>query len=204
MNASDVARDGFMEEEKHEERREEYAYVLDFLLTGKSFSNRPEPVAQLMGDTWFTLLEAEPKPGVVLKTAEQVYIGRDERDKISIIKARITFDKLTETAKRELPGMVAMVIKNNEQRFVDVFNNAGPMSIRQHTLELLPNVGKKHLKAILTAREDKRFESFADIATRVPLLQDPVKLLSDRVVMELSGNERFYLFVKPYVKKLHY
>jgi predicted nucleic acid-binding OB-fold protein len=38
----------------------------------------------------------------------------------------------------------------------------------------------------------------------VPLLQDPVKLLSDRVVMELSGNERFYLFVKPYVKKLHY
>ena len=188
-------------EEKHEERREEYAFVLDFLLTGKSFSNRAEPVAQIIGDSWFTLLEAEPKPNATMKPGERVYIGRAERDKIAMIKTRVEFSDLTQNAKNELPLIVTQIIKTNEARFVELFNNAGPLNIRQHSLELLPGVGKKHLTAILKAREEKKFESFADIAARVALLQDPAKLIADRVIMELQGDQRFYMFVKPYVKK---
>jgi putative nucleotide binding protein len=188
-------------EEKHEERREEYAFVLDFLLTGKSFSNRAEPVAQIIGDSWFTLLEAEPKPNATMKPGERVYIGRAERDKIAMIKTRVEFSDLTQNAKNELPLIVTQIIKTNEARFVELFNNAGPLNIRQHSLELLPGVGKKHLIAILKAREEKKFESFADIAARVALLQDPAKLIADRVIMELQGDQRFYMFVKPYVKK---
>ena len=33
-----------------EERREDYAYVLDFLQSGKSFTHRAEPVVQLLGE----------------------------------------------------------------------------------------------------------------------------------------------------------
>jgi putative nucleotide binding protein len=188
-------------EEKHEERREEYAYVLDFLLTGKSFSNRAEPVAQIIGDTWFTLLEAEPKLGVALKPSERVYIGRAERDKIAMIKTRVEYFDLTQNAKNELPLIVSQIINGTEPRFVELFNNAGPLNIRQHSLELLPGIGKKHLTAILKARDEKKFESFSDIAARVALLQDPIKLIADRVLLELQGNQRFYMFVKPYVKK---
>ncbi len=188
-------------EEKHEERREEYAFVLDFLLTGKSFSNRAEPVAQIIGDSWFTLLEAEPKPSVTMAPGEKVYIGRAERDKIAMIKTRIEFSDLTQNAKNELPLIVTQIIKTNESRFIELFNNAGPLNIRQHSLELLPGIGKKHLTAMLKAREEKKFESFADITSRVALLQDPVKLIADRIIMELQGNQRFYMFVKPYVKK---
>ena len=56
---------------------------------------------------------------------------------------------------------------------------------------------KKHLSAILDAREEKKFESFADISNRVSLLQDPAKLLTDRVIEELKGDSRFYILTRP-------
>jgi len=154
----------------------------------------------LIGEEWFTLLEAVPKPGALLKAGERVYIGKDEREKISLIKSRVSVNELTQTAKNELPNMVMKIVKEHEKKFVDVFNNAGPLNIRQHTLELLPGIGKKHLEAILKARGEKKFESFADITARVSLMQDPAKLITDRIVNELQGTERFYMFTKPYVK----
>ncbi len=184
-----------------EERREEYAYVLDFMSTGKSFSTRSEPIAQLIGEEWFTLLEVTPKPGVTMSLGERVYIGREERDKVALIKARISYGDLTQTAKNGLQKVILQIMDANEKRFVDVFNNAGPLNIRQHSLELLPGVGKKHLAAILKAREEKRFESFDDINKRVSLLQEPRKLIIERIMLELQGNERFYMFTKPYVKR---
>ncbi len=183
------------------ERREEHAVVLDFMSSGKSFSTRSEPLAQLMGEEWFTLLEATPKAGAQLSIGERVYIGKDERDKIELIKYRISYNELTQTAKNAVEGAVAQIVKDREQRFVDVFNNAGPLNIREHALELLPGVGKKHLQSILKARQEKRFESFADISARVPLLQDPAKLIAERIMMELKGSERFFMFTKPYVKR---
>ena len=70
-----------------------------------------------------------------------------------------------------------------------------------HSLELLPGVGKKHLSAILKAREEKPFESFKDISERVSLLQDPIKLLTERVILELKGESRFYMLTRPQYQK---
>jgi putative nucleotide binding protein len=184
-----------------EERREEYAYVLDFMPTGKSFSNKNEPVAQLIGENWFTLLEVTPKPGTTMSAGERVYIGKAEREKVSLIKSRVGFDDLTQTAKNELQRVVSQIVKTNEKRFVDVFNTAGSLNIRQHSLELLPGIGKKHLEAILKARNEKKFESFEEINQRVSLLQEPSKLITERILLELQGTERFYMFTKPYVKR---
>lgn len=186
--------------EYSEERREEFAYVLDFMASGKSFSNRSEPITQLIGEEKFTLLEATIKPNASLGLGERVYIGKDEREKILLIKSRIGYDELTQTAKNELPHVIVKIVKSNERRFVDLFNNAGPLNIRQHSLELLPGIGKKHLEAILKARNERRFESLADISERVQLLQDPAKLITDRIITELMGDERSYMFTKPYRK----
>ena len=175
--------------------------MLDCLSTGKSFSSRSEPVAQLMGEEWFTLLEATPKPGVTLTTAERVYIGKDERDKIALIKFRISYSELTQTAQGNLRNIILSIIKSNPQRFVNFFNNSGSLNIREHSLELLPGIGKKHLQAILKARTEKKFESFEDITTRVALLQDPAEMIAQRILQELEGNERFYIFTKPYFKR---
>ena len=188
-----------MDEKKEE--LEEYAVVIDFLPTGKSFSANPEPIVQLLGENKFTLLEAVPKPGVVLRVGERVYIGKGERDKIALIKARLTYDELTEGAKNELPNAIASIIKSNEKRFVEIFNTAGPLNIREHKLELFPGIGKRRLNAILSAREEKPFESFEDLTNRVKLLQDPIKLIVERVLIELKGETRFYLLTRPYPQK---
>jgi len=193
-----------MIQESHE-GLEEHALVLDYLTTGKSFSPKPEPIVQLLGETKFTLLEAVPKVSDI-KIREKVYIGKGERDKIAIIKSRIIYNDLTEVAKNELPGAITEIIKADEKRFVSVFNSASPLNIRMHSLELLPGVGKKHLAAILKAREEQEFSSFKDISERVPLLQDPIKLLTERVIEELKGDSRsghtFYMLTRPYVKEL--
>lgn len=180
---------------------EEYAHVLDYLPTGKSFSVRPEPIVQLLGENKFTLLEAVPKAADI-KVEERLYIGKGVRDKVSLIKSRLTYESLTEGAKKELPIAVSSIIKSQEKRFIDFFNNASSLNIRMHMLELLPGVGKKHLQAILDAREEKPFESFSDISQRVALLQDPVKLLTDRVLTELKGESRFYILTRPVHQQL--
>ncbi len=184
------------EAEQHREDLEEYALVLDYLPTGKSFSVRSEPIVQLIGETRFTLLEAVPK-NPEIKVEERLYIGKGERDKIALIKSRLTYANLTEGARSELHVAIAKIIKSNEKKFVDFFNNASPLNIRIHALELLPGIGKKHLLAILDAREDKPFESFEDMGKRVSLLQDPIKLLTDRIILELKGDSRFYILTRP-------
>ncbi len=183
------------------EELEEYGVVLEYLPTGKSFSANPEPIVQLIGEERFTLLEVLLKPGVQVKLEERLYIGKAERDKVSLIKTRLAYSELTEGARNELAAAVASIIRRNEPRFVSVFNKAGPLNIREHSLELLPGIGKKHLQAILNAREQKEFESFADLTTRVTLLQDPVKLLTERVLTELREESRFYLLTRPYSRR---
>lgn len=190
-----------VEERARDEKKEEYAKVLDFMASGKSFSNKKEPLVQMLGETWFTLLEAVAKPGTTMKLMERVYIGGQEREKILMIKARVSFDELTQTAKNELQGAIMSIVMENEKRFVDVFNKAGPLNIREHSLELLPGIGKKHLESILKARNEKLFESFSDISSRIPLLQNPSKLIAERIALELRGAERFHMFTKPYIRR---
>ncbi|MCL5428080.1 MAG: DUF655 domain-containing protein [Candidatus Marsarchaeota archaeon] len=182
--------------EQHREDLEEYARVLDYLPSGKSFSARAEPIVQLIGENRFTLLEAVPKSPEI-KVEERLYIGKGDRDKVSLIKSRLTYSNLTEGARSELPNAIASIIRANEKKFVDFFNNASPLNIRIHSLELLPGIGKKHLQAILDAREDRPFTGFDDMAARVSLLQDPVKLLTDRIILELRGGSRFYILTRP-------
>jgi putative nucleotide binding protein len=188
-------------EQPRKESLEDYAIVLDYLPTGKSFSVKSEPITQLLGEERFTLLEAILKPGTGVKNEERVYIGKGERDKIQLIKLRITYNELTEGARNELPHAISQIIKGNEKRFIDFFNGAGPINIREHSLELLPGIGKRYLNAILKAREEKPFESFQDMSGRVQLLQDPVRLLVERVIMELKGESRFYILTRPYSRR---
>ena len=193
----------WMQQEQAHESFEEHAVVLDYLPTGKSYSPNPEPLVQLLGESRFTLLEAVPKSTDV-KIGELVYLGKGDRDKVSLIKSRIGYADLTEVAKGELPKAIYDIIKRDEKKYIDFFNNASPLNIRMHALELLPGVGKKHLMSIIKAREEAKFESFDDISKRVPLLQDPAKLLTDRVIAELKGESRIYILTRPVYTRPRY
>ena len=136
--------------------------------------------------------------GIIMKPLvfEPVYIGDGKRDKAHHIAGRIGTSKLTETAKSELNYIIEELVKNNEVRFVEFYNKAGPINTRMHQLELLPGIGKRHMLSILEAREEKPFENFEDMKKRVPLLPDPEKAIIKRVLLELDGIEKHYLFVR--------
>ncbi|MEM0475428.1 MAG: DUF655 domain-containing protein [Candidatus Norongarragalinales archaeon] len=183
------------------EKREEYALVLDYLPYGKSGEAQREPLAQVLGESFFTLLEVIPKSEAKLKAGDRVYIGSGERDKIDHVKGRVLWSDLTARAQNEARVILKRLVKEREAFFVDFFNRAGAINIRAHTLEHIPSVGKKHLKAILEARDRKKFESFEDIRSRVPHLRHIEDLLVERIVHELEGEAKYYLFAKPPAKR---
>ena len=178
--------------------REEFAIVLDFLPNGYPFDTRPlhqkMPVIQAIGKEHFTILELVPKKGEFLNLHEEVYMGDGKRDKIHHIVGRIPFSKLTQTAKSELEIIIKELVKNNEKKFVDFFNRAGPINTRVHQMELIPGIGKKHTMMIMEAREEKEFESFEDIKKRVKLIPDPESSIIKRIFMEIEGKDKHRLF----------
>ena len=190
---------------------EEYAIILDYLPLGYVKEGIPtykrKPVAQAIGKEEFTLLELIPKENVNLDIHQNVYIGSGKRDEIARVNRRLKYDDLTATAKVELDYVIEEIIKSKEDKFVEFFNKAGPISTRLHQLELLPGIGKKHMWDIINARKEKPFQNFDDIKKRVTMLSDPIKLISKRILLELDatgdkkGKRKYVLFTRPSVKK---
>jgi len=176
---------------------EEYAYVLDFLQFGRPATDKPRhlalPTVQVVGETYFTLLEAEVRPGSQVNLHERVYIGKDRREKINRIIGRIGYDDLTANAKAEVLSVLEELIGHQEQRFVAFFNNSQAITPRMHALELLPGIGKKSMWQIINARERKPFTSFKDIQERTSV-GDPMKVIAKRILDELSGGEKYRIF----------
>lgn len=184
-----------------ERRKEEEAVVLDFLQNGYPSDRRPmhlkTPIVQALGTSRFTLLELVPKKDILLQPLKTVYIGQEKREEIHHVNGRIPYGKLTETAKSELPHIIKQIVDTNKEEFVNFYNKAQPLSIRTHSLELLPGIGKKHMREILDARRDEEFTSFEDIKKRVPLISDPEKLVINRILNEVMGKEKHFLFTPP-------
>jgi putative nucleotide binding protein len=180
---------------------EDRGIVLDFLLQGKADDPRPihlrEPLAQVLGDTFFTLLEVVPKEGITLTPHERVAIGKEQRDKVDRVKHRVSYGELTAAAKAELPSAVEKLINENPDRFLEFFNRAPPITTRFHQLELLPGIGKKLMWAIIEERKKGPFKSFQDLEKRVKGLSDAKKMIAKRVVMELEGVDKYRVFVRP-------
>jgi putative nucleotide binding protein len=180
--------------------KEEHAVILDFLPNGYPMDTRPlhlkTAIAQAIGKSTLVLLELVPKKDIFLQPNEEVYIGEGKRDKIHHIIGRISPNKLTETAKTELNFVIEEIVTKEQGRFVEFFNKAGSLNTRMHQLELLPGIGKRHMLAIMEARDEKPFTSFEDIKQRVKLLPDPEKAIMRRILLELEGTEKHYLFVR--------
>jgi len=190
-----------MSEKKYEDR----AVVLDVLSQGHPNDPRPvhlrEPVLQVLGDTFFTLLEVVPLPAMTFAALEQIYIGKKAREKVERIRRRIGYDELTTNAKTELAAAIQTVVKKSPEKFIDFFNRAGPLTTRFHQLELVPGIGKKLMWAILEEREKGLFADFKDLEKRVKGLANPDALVTKRVEMELEGADKYSIFVRQPSKK---
>jgi putative nucleotide binding protein len=181
-----------------EKRYEENAFVLDFLPHGRAGTRsgfRAGAVVQVVGEAFFTLLEAIVKEGLILKPHDRVYVGKDRREEITYIIGRVSFDELTANAKMEAPSIIEEIVVNRESGFVSFFNTARAVTPRMHAMELIPGIGKKYMWQIINERERKPFASFEDLQNRTGI-PDPPKLITKRIVEELAVESKYRLFTR--------
>ncbi len=150
----------------------------------------------MIGETYFTLLEAVPRKDTHFTIGERIYVGREGRTKVEHILGRLAYDDLTSAAKSELTPVIESIIKAQEKRFIAFFNESQPVTPRMHSMELIPGIGKRLMWQVLDQRERTLFISFDDLRGRVNIT-DPVKLLVRRVLKELSEEEKYLLFTRP-------
>jgi putative nucleotide binding protein len=181
-----------------EKRYEEHAYVLDYLPHGRP-SARPTykagALVQVVGEEFFTLLEATVREGLAPKPHDRVYVGKDSRGEITYIIGRIGYDELTSAAKMELPMVLDRIILNREVWFVNFFNTAQAITPRMHALELIPGIGKKYMWQIINERDRAPFKNFSDLQQRANI-PSPHKLITKRILEELSGESKYRLFTR--------
>ncbi len=183
-----------------EKKRERYARVLDFLPYGHPDDSRPvyqkKPLIQASGEDKFVLMELSPKRDKSAVVYERVYIGEGEREVIDHVIKRLRYKDLTPTAKMELPFLLEKLVKENEKRFIRIFNEAKPITTRLHTLDLLPGIGKKLMWAILEERRKGAFSDFEDLTKRVKGLHHPEKIIAKRIEEEIKDEDvKYKIFI---------
>jgi putative nucleotide binding protein len=124
-----------------------------------------------------------------------VYVGKDSRQEITYIIGRIGFDELTSAAKNELPSVLEKIVMNREAWFINFFNTAQAITPRMHALELIPGIGKKYMWQIINTRERIPFKNFDDLQQRANI-PSPAKLVTKRILEELSGESKYRLFTR--------
>jgi len=185
--------------EVRQKRRETNARVLDYLPYGHPNDSRPvyqkKPLVHAVGEDQFVLMELAPKKDKIPAVYDRVYIGEGEREVIDHVTKRLRYEELTPTAKVELPYVLEIIVKENEERFMKAFNDAKPITTRLHTLDLLPGIGKKLMWAMVEERKKGEFASFEDLTKRVKGLHHPEKIVAKRIEEEImEDNIKYKLF----------
>ena len=111
------------------------------------------------------------------------------------VLGKLSYEELTNSAKSDLSTVVDAIVIANEDRYISYFNEAQAVTPRLHALEIIPGIGKTFMMQIIKERDKKLFENFEDLQQRVGL-KDAAKLISKRIVEEVSGGARINLFVR--------
>jgi len=171
------------------------AAVLDVLPHGRSDDDRPqhqkEPLAYALGIDEFHIYELS------LEEDDDIAFG----DRIDLTAfgrlTEVDFEDLPSGARQELTYAVEEIVDADEPRFVDFYNDAQPITLRLHQLNLLPGIGKKLRNTILDERKRKPFESFEDLEERVNGLHNPEEVLVQRIQEELRDDDlKYRIFVR--------
>jgi putative nucleotide binding protein len=149
----------------------------------------------VVGEEYFTMLEATLREGLLKKTGDRVYVGKEARQEVTYIIGRISYEELTSAARTELPVVIEKIVLNREAWFINFFNTAQAITPRMHALELIPGIGKKYMWQIINERDRMPFKNFLDLQQRANI-PSPPKLITKRVLEELSGESKYRLFTR--------
>jgi putative nucleotide binding protein len=177
----------------------EDAIVLDYLPHGRADDDRPgyqkPPIAFVLDSEHFTLHELTLTDDSGVKIGDRLDITSPPEGVERV--HTIDYEDLSSGARSELEYVIEDLIEEEEDRFVSIYNDAQPITLRLHQLNLLPGIGKKLRNTILDERKRRPFEDFEDLDDRVTGLHDPQGVLADRILEELREDElKYRLFVR--------
>ncbi|MCH7660815.1 MAG: DUF655 domain-containing protein [Euryarchaeota archaeon] len=173
--------------------------VLDYLPHGRADDDRPgyqkPPIAFVLDTKTFALSELTLTDDSGIKIGD--YVDLDASlEGVETVRS-IGYDDLSGGARSELEYVIEDLIEEEEDRFVTFYNDAQPITLRLHQLNLLPGIGKKLRNSILDERKREPFGSFEELDDRVSGLHNPQSILADRILEELRENElKYRLFVR--------
>ncbi|GAB3675590.1 DUF655 domain-containing protein [Halopiger thermotolerans] len=172
------------------------AVVLDYLAHGLSDDGRPQyeksPAGYALEVDEFRLYQVAFDEDERLTIGSEVVVEPPEERTVVTEAQRVDYEDLSSGAQSELEYVVQDLVEENEERFVDFYNEAQPITLRLHQLNLLPGIGKKLRNSILDERKRKPFESFEELSERVSGLHDPDEILVERILEELRDDDLKY------------
>lgn len=169
---------------------DEYEDLADF---GK-YKNTNTQIIFVLGTSYFTLLKIYLRPRLRFEIKKEIAIEK-LRDRTLLIQRQL-LDQISTASQQNIFDVIDLVITKKEQFFVDFFNNARTITPRLHQLKLLPGIGPKKMWNVIEERKREPFVSFEDVIKRTEI-NDPIGLIKKRIMEELEGNERYYLFITP-------
>ncbi|RAW44813.1 DUF655 domain-containing protein [Halorubrum sp. 48-1-W] len=168
------------------------AVLLDVLPNGRPDDGRPgyqkSPVAYALGTSSFRLYELSLEEEADVAVSDRIDLGGPAVSRYR----EVTFDDLTRNAAAEIEYAVEAIVDADERRFVDFYNEAGPITLRLHQLNLLPGIGKKLRNRVLDERKRGPFESFEEVSERVSGLHRPREVVLERIVEEIREDDLKY------------
>jgi putative nucleotide binding protein len=173
------------------------AIVLDYLARGLPDDDRSRfrqsPVAYAVGERDFTLYEFRLADGADLTIDDTVVVAPEAERNGAIEEVReVEYDAVSGGARSELEYVVEELVEDDQRRFVDFYNEAQPITLRLHQLDLLPGIGKKLRNGILDARKRRPFEDFEDVEERVSGLHDAEGVVVERILEEFRDEDLKY------------
>ncbi|RJX51041.1 DUF655 domain-containing protein [Halonotius pteroides] len=177
------------------------AVIVDYLPHGRPDDTRPQyqkaALAYALETESFDLLELTLIEDADVNIVDRIPIDEAANDAVIEDVADIEYDDLSNSGVSELEYAIEAIIDADEQRFVDFYNDAQPISLRLHQLNLLPGIGKKLRNKIIDKRKRQPFESFADLADRVGGLHNPKEVIAERIMDELRDEDlKYKIFVR--------
>ena len=187
-------------EDAAEEEPVEYAVVLDHLPYGQPDDDRPQhqkpEIAYAVGEQEFDLFELTLVDGADVSIGDRIVVAPDaDRDLVQRYR-EIDHSALSRGAEQELDYVIEEIVERHPQRFLDYFNEAQPLTLRLHQLNVLPGIGEKLRDDIIESRKrEGPFESFEGMEERISGLHDAEGTVVERIIEELTEDVKYRAFV---------
>ena len=172
----------------------------------RNSTQRVSPIAE---ETWARVVEHDTTEGIItaitegklficrlsakkgieaLNPTDRIYVGLDQSKKIhaDAFVGGAKIDRMSNFARQDLPLVVQLFIEENSQHFIEAFFNvAGNLSLKQHSFELLPDVGpKKAMQMVKERRIASGFNNLEELNKSCGI--DAAELLAKRFIQEIE------------------